>query len=370
MIFIIISALIFFFYILIILWFNIGWNKIDKFDDTQITTNPVFTSIIVPVRNEEKNIKTILNCLIQQTIDNKNYEIIVSNDHSADNTIDIATSFSNRNIQIVSLNKGSTGKKAAIHNAIKKSKAKLIITLDADCFVGKNWLSVILNYYNKTNAEMIVAPVVMKAKSVFGKMQKIEFMSLIASTVGAIGINKAIMCNGANLIFKKQLYFDYYNLGQTSYESGDDMALMLYAKKNKANKIVFLKSINAIAYTKAKESLNKFVQQRKRWVSKSKSYKDFDVIFVAVIVFLTTLIQVTSLVLSSINIKYLGVFLLIFLMKAIVDYLLVNSVSIFFSKRINIFMFLFIQMCYFFYVIIISILGLSSKYVWKGRKHK
>src|SRR6185295_4190734 len=132
-------------------------------------------------------------------------------------------------IRLISLNgnDGEYGKKKAIQKAIQHSKGELIVTTDADCVMHMDWLRLMVSFHKKTNAQLIAGPVCFhREKTTFEKMQSLEFMALMASTAGAIHFNKAILCNGANLMYTRKAFeaVDGFE-GIDSNPSGDDVLL-------------------------------------------------------------------------------------------------------------------------------------------------
>ena len=103
-------------------------------------------SIIIPTLNEEKNIKVLLDSLKNQTF--KNFEIIVSDTYSKDNTVKIAKKY---NTKIVLTRK--KGPAAGRNEGVKKARGNILVFLDADVFVTKNYLFRIMNLF--PNKEII-----------------------------------------------------------------------------------------------------------------------------------------------------------------------------------------------------------------------
>src|SRR5205085_4199561 len=99
-------------------------------------------------------------------------------------------------------------KKAAIQTGILQSTGELLITTDGDCMMDKNWLATIVSCYELHHPKMIAAPVLLTATNFFGRMQQLEFLSLIAITASAIKACKPLMCNGANLAYTKEIFFE------------------------------------------------------------------------------------------------------------------------------------------------------------------
>ena len=356
-----------FLYFVLIFSFTIGWFRIvpnkEKFIDV------IDVSIIIAAKNEEKNISGILTDIKNQEYSKEKYEVFIIDDNSVDKTYQIVEEFckENPNFKIYHLKK-SGGKKVALEKGIKLAKAKLIITTDADCRVGTRWLKSISDFYISTKAKMIIAPVVYETGNKivsFANFQALEFMSLSASTAGAVGINSPIMCNGANLIFEKNMFYEFENPYKAELTSGDDVFLMLNVKKKYPKQIMFLKDTDSVVYTKSSENLKSLINQRIRWASKSLHYKDFYVNSVGIIVLLTNLtlfITFFGAIFQFLDLKF---FIFIFIVKIFADLPLLSFVSKYFSKLKLLVLFLPLQFIYFFYVIIISTFTLFVKYKWK-----
>ena len=90
-------------------------------------------SIIVPCYNEELSIKKLIDEIIQISFNDYEYELIIINDGSNDQTLEIITNLSKKHdfIKIID-NKINKGQSYSIHSGIKKAKFKNIVTIDAD----------------------------------------------------------------------------------------------------------------------------------------------------------------------------------------------------------------------------------------------
>ena len=112
-----------------------------------------------------------LNDIIHQKYPKELFEIIVVDDFSEDNTIEVVENFiKTNNVQNIRLlnqhysllltpNSRLMGKKAALNWAINEATGELIITTDADCRMGNNWLRTIADYYTTKQPKMIIGPV-------------------------------------------------------------------------------------------------------------------------------------------------------------------------------------------------------------------
>lgn len=350
--------------------FAFGWFKLKIFKPAKrIGSIPV--SIIIACRNEEKNISFLIESILIQTYPNEKTEIIIVDDHSDDNSIAIVENyFKNYGfIKLLKLPDHKTGKKAALAYGIEESSSEIIITTDADCIMQKDWLRSLISYYQIYKPRLLVGPVTFTyEQSLFQKFQSLEFLSLIASGAGAIGINHPIMNNGANLLFDKALFSESNK--RIELASGDDMFLLLHSKKHYKKSVHFIKSKEAIVYTQPTASFKDFLNQRIRWTSKSKAYRDFDIIFTALITSLTSLIIVLALGTSIWHSSAFKTFLELLIIKSIFDLMILIPASRFFHQQKLIWHFIPLQLLYPFYIILTVISGLLGNFNWKGRKFK
>lgn len=90
--------------------------------------NEVFISIVIPIYNKERYIRNTINNILQQTY--QNFEIIIINDGSTDNSLPIVQSFIDKRIHIFSqLNSGVSD---ARNLGIKRAQYSYIAFCDAD----------------------------------------------------------------------------------------------------------------------------------------------------------------------------------------------------------------------------------------------
>lgn len=101
-------------------------------------------SIIIPVFNVEKYIRTCLNSCILQNIDTKSYEIIIVNDGSTDNSLEIINLYIGEpNVTIIS--QQNAGLSAARNIGLNKAKGKYVWFVDSDDWIESEILGVIFS---------------------------------------------------------------------------------------------------------------------------------------------------------------------------------------------------------------------------------
>jgi cellulose synthase/poly-beta-1,6-N-acetylglucosamine synthase-like glycosyltransferase len=376
MIFTLTSVFLFTGYALLIAAITIGWWQLRAFKKPGVFPE-VKVSVIVAVRNEASNVTQLLTSLLTQNYPGHLLEMIIVDDHSTDKTSRLVKEFiihkkELQNLRLISLSeKDGSGKKAAINQGILASGSELIVITDADCTAESHWIQSLASYYSKHRPHMILGPVRMADNgSFFGKLQSLEFMSLISSAAGSCNAGFPILANGANMAFTRSAYESCGGFsGNMQFPSGDDMFLMMNIKKKfGAKSIRFLRSEEAIVNTPATLGLRSFIQQRLRWVSKSRGYTDPLLITASILVFLTNACLVFIGIISIGLPEYFKLFLLLYLLKILVDLPLMTSYSRFQKSYTLLWLFPIMELLNAVYTLLIGIAGNVGKYEWKGRR--
>jgi len=376
MIFLLISVIVFVGYALLIIAITMGWLRLKSFKKND-SLPTIKVSIIVAARNEAGNIEMLLNSLLAQDYPLHLLEIIIVDDHSTDFTPRLVEEFilqkkKSQNLKLFSLEEeDASGKKTAIDHGIQASKGELIVITDADCTSGDMWISALASYFAEHHPQMILGPVSMTdGGSFFGKLQSLEFISLISAAAGSCSVGFPILANGANIAFTRQAYDSCGGFtGNMQFPSGDDMFLMTSIKKKFGAKAIrFLRSEAAIVYTPATLGFKAFIQQRLRWVSKSRGYTDPTLIISSILVFLTNGWMVLTGLAAIVNPGFFKLFLGLYVIKMIIDLPLMLSYSRFQKSRPLIALFPLMELLNAVYTLLIGIAGNIGKYEWKGRQ--
>jgi len=343
-------------YFFIIALFIKGWNQIPTFRIGAEIKTETKVSVVVACRDEAENLPELLKSLQNQRINT--FQLILVDDHSTDSTFRIMTQAKKEFHNILVLKSENYGKKQALKLGIENAANDLIVTTDADCSPTPHWLETLIQFQEKTNSDLIIGPVAISpAYGTFDKLQQLEFLSLVSSGAGAAGIGQPIMCNGANLVFRKQNWLDNFEKLQTASNSGDDVFL-LQAIKAQKGKINFLKSKEAIVSTKSCNSIDSFIKQRQRWASKAPLYTDFATIVVALVVFAVALLQLILLFASFVNSEYLVNLAILTVSKLVVDSIFLLQTSLFFRQKITAKTFLTLAVIYPFYIVYSAVTGI------------
>ena len=179
------------------------------------------------------------------------------------------------------------------------------------------------------------------------------------------------MCNGANLAYQKKAFEEVNGFeGIDNIASGDDMLLMHKIWKKFPGKVHYLKSKKAIVSTRPMKTWKEFFNQRIRWASKARSYRDPKIVLIMLLVYLFNL-SFLILFLTGFWLHVLWYYAIALLIaKTIVEFPFVYSIANFFSKRSLLKYFIFFQPLHIVYTVIAGWLGQLGKYEWKDRKVK
>jgi cellulose synthase/poly-beta-1,6-N-acetylglucosamine synthase-like glycosyltransferase len=331
-------------YFLLIGFFTYGWfrrkKSISENRYSIFESHKSIISVVVAARNEQIHIMNVLEDLLLQDYPGDLLEIIVVDDNSTDNTSRIISDFiQEHNFPRIVLLKNSedksSGKKAALDVGINHSSGDIILTTDADCRVGKSWISAMVNAF-RDDTRMVFGPVsYFEKRGLTAKFQTLEFLGLVASGAGAALAGIPFLCNGANLAYRKDAFRQVKGFdGNEKYLSGDDVFLLHKMKKEFGTKaVIFNDDESSIVKTYPAPNMRKFFSQRVRWASKSKAYKDGLSILTAIVVFSYSLTVLLSFIAGFFNPVYFLASGGLLLIKVIADFPLMLGITRFTGQR-------------------------------------
>jgi poly-beta-1,6-N-acetyl-D-glucosamine synthase len=322
-------------------------------------------SVIVPVRNERQNILKLFTSLRSQTY--TRFEVIIIDDHSEDGSAGMILALDLPDVKVVR-NEG-IGKKSAIATGVKLAAGDIIVTTDADCQFSPRWIEVINSFFCN-GIQMVIGGVRFSdAHNFFQKLQQLEFASLIGSSASLANINQPVMCNGANLSYRRSAFFDVNGYqGNDHIASGDDEFLMRkFVRLYNATAVRFMTDQDGTATTTSNSSANAFVNQRRRWASKWKVNSSWTGKVLAVLVFAFQICWLASLFVLFLNFNW--VLLLFVLAKMAGEAVLLKVYCRFLKISLHPGVFLSLQLIYPLYVVYIGITANFFNYSWKGREY-
>jgi len=135
-----------------------------------------FISVVTPVYNDSKGLMDTLDSLIVQDFSKKNYEIVISDNGSNDNTLNTAEMFAKKYPELIHIVVENNIKSsyAARNKGIDASEGSIIAFIDSDMTVNKDWLTRIVKSFEKHQADYLACRVEINLgeKSLFGLYNK------------------------------------------------------------------------------------------------------------------------------------------------------------------------------------------------------
>ncbi|OEK07770.1 glycosyltransferase [Flavivirga aquatica] len=377
---ILISIIISIIYLFLIGSFTFGFDKIKIFTLEDMPSKTKF-SILIPFRNEAKNLPDLLKSMASLKYSKQLFEVIFIDDDSEDDSVDIIKEFiskksinsSRGNFSIIkNERKTNSPKKDAITSAINHAKHEWIIATDADCILPEYWLDSFDEYIQKTNVSCIAGPVTYHLNNdFFNRFQLLDILSLQGATIGGFGIKKPFLCNGANFAYKKTLFSKINGFeGNTHIASGDDIFLLEKIAKTNPKSLHYLKCEKAIVTTTAQPTYKNLIAQRIRWVAKTSTYNNWFGKFTGLVVLLMNALIISYLVLSIINVFNFKIWLYILIIKFNIDFFLIYKSALFFNQKGILRSFIFGFLIYPFFSVYVAFISMFITYKWKGRVFK
>ncbi|MBT8258423.1 MAG: glycosyltransferase [Bacteroidia bacterium] len=334
-------------------------------------------TIIIPFRNEASNLGKLLASIKGLKYPVDHFEIILVNDNSDDDFLEIITNFQSKNenlnlLLIHAEKKPASPKKEAITKAIEQSRFEWIITTDADCIVPSGWLNAFSGFIENSSYKLIAGPVLFNhGNTLCSNFQYLDLLGLQTLTTGGFGWNRPFLCSGANLAYSKSFFEEVNGFeGNTDIASGDDLFLLNKAISTDHKAVGFMKSEDVLVHSKPAGSWTDLIHQRIRWATKTRRVGSKLGTFTTLIGLLTNLTLVAALILVFSGKLTWLYFIVGLLLKMGIDFLLIRESANLYNKRIPWFSYLLSSIIYPVFVLFIFVRSWSPSYHWKGRKFK
>lgn len=315
-------------------------------------------SVVVAAKNEEKSLPALLESLSLQDYPPDLLEIIIVNDNSADRTPVLVSEFieSRRDPAVPGMKliyNPFSGKKRAVRYGIEKASGEVIVTTDADCIVGPGWarshaewyctghsvqhgeaegsragVTAAVHHLQYSHAgsdcpDMVLAPVVQRpVRGFWSYFGVFEFSALQALTEATVLAGRPVMCNAANMSFRRDVYMRHAGELRTDLPSGDDMFL-LEAVMRDGGAVRHDGRRAAAAETAGAVTAAAVLRQRARWASKAFHLRGAPILILAAATAACNAAAAAAAVAAIISVKFLPVAATLYAIKTIPDCLLI-----------------------------------------------
>lgn len=240
-------------------------------------TQSIPISVIICAKNEAKNIEHFLPSILNQ--DYPNFEIVLINDSSTDETLNIMKRFAlkHKNIKIVNVKNEGTfcgNKKQALTLGIKASTNQHLLFTDADCeAVSPQWISEMTAHFSLKKTLLLGYGGYFKVKGSFiNKIIRYETLLTAVQYFSYVKIGLPYMGVGRNLAYHKDNFFKTNGfIKHKNIRSGDDDLFVNEVATSSNTEICY--SPTSFTRSVPKTTWKTWKTQKRRHISTAKHYK-------------------------------------------------------------------------------------------------
>ena len=258
------------YYLVFYLAFILCKNKPEKPEEFK----PV--SVIICARNEAENLKKFLPLVLEQ--DYPDYEVIVVNDCSEDNTYDVLGNYLPLypHLKISTVNRDprfTHNKKFAQFIGIKAATYDTLLFTDADCYPeSKNWIRNMTCHFNEKTEIVLGYGGYLNKKGLLNKYIRFDTVMIAMNYLGMAIRGVPYMGVGRNLAYSKELFFRNKGFGKFNHLMSGDDDLFVNSNANKENTVVEFRK-DSHTRSLPPSSLKAWFKQKKRHLTTAPYYK-------------------------------------------------------------------------------------------------
>ncbi|WP_299227185.1 glycosyltransferase [uncultured Psychroserpens sp.] len=260
-----------------ILFYSFIFSNFSRYRLSRPNSKKISVSVIICAKNEANNLNAFLPSIIAQKY--PDFEIVLINDNSNDNTLEVMKSFAEKhpNIKIVDVKPIETfwgNKKYALTLGIKAASNAFLLFTDADCKpVSKNWIYEMSSRFSNEKSIVIGYGAYNKVKGSFlNKLIRYETFLTAIQYLSYAKLGQPYMAVGRNLAYRKELFFKANGFMKHMHiKSGDD-DLFINQIANKSNTTI---CVTKDSFTESipKQSFKEWSLQKRRHISTAHHYK-------------------------------------------------------------------------------------------------
>ena len=290
----------------------------------------IAVSVIICAKNEAENLKTFLPSILEQ--DYPEFEIVLINDSSKDETLDVIEHFSklHSNIKIVDVKSIEAfwgNKKYALTLGIKAAKNDYLLFTDADCLpVSKHWIKEMSSHFNNKKSIVLGYGAYSKVKhSLLNKIIRFETLTTAVNYFSFAKFGLPYMGVGRNLTYTKKEFFDANGfINHIKVRSGDDDLFINQIATSENTAICFSK--DSFTESIPKTTFKDWFKQKRRHVSTAKHYKTKHKVLLALLYISNFLFWLLALILFTSLFNW-EIILGLFLFRIIMQYVIIGLSS-------------------------------------------
>lgn len=258
-------------------------------------------SVIICAKNEAENLKKFLTSIINQ--DYEKFEIVLINDASSDDTLDVMKTFEEQhnNIKIVDVENNEAfwgNKKYALTLGIKAASHNFLLFTDADCKpVSNQWIKEMSSQFNNEKTVVIGYGAYKKKKfNLLNALIRFETIFTAIQYFSYAKIGMPYMAVGRNLAYRREEFFNANGfMSHMQIRSGDD-DLFVNQVANKSNTALCF-SKDSFTESIPETNFKNWFNQKRRHVSTANHYKPIHKTVLGLFYISQLLFWITSIIL-------------------------------------------------------------------------
>jgi glycosyltransferase involved in cell wall biosynthesis len=234
-------------------------------------------SVIICAKNEARNLQQFLKIVLIQQY--KQFEVIVVNDQSTDNTVDVLVEYykRNKNLKLINIEpnekKPYAGKKYALMKGIEAASFDTIVVTDADCRPATtHWLAKLVGCYMDETQIVLGHSPYEKRPGFLNKLIRYENFMTALQYFGFAIAGLPYMGVGRNLSYKKELIQGFKGFDKAKNILTGDDDLLVNARATGKNTMVCIDK-SAFMYTQPEKTFGAWINQKKRHLRSGFKYK-------------------------------------------------------------------------------------------------
>ena len=233
-------------------------------------------SVIICARNEAENLSNFLSAVLEQ--DYPDYEVIVVNDCSEDDSDDILGKYISKypHLKVTSINKDpkfTHSKKLAQLVGIKAAKNELLLFTAADCKPESNlWLATMASKFTSNTGFALGYGGYFQRKGLLNAYIRYDCMTIAMQYLGMALRGLPYMGVGRNLAYKRSIFFENRGYGAYYHLASGDDDLFVNGNATADNTVVEF-SHNAHTRSVPAVKFKNFFKQKRRHMTTVRYYK-------------------------------------------------------------------------------------------------
>ena len=252
------------------------YSRLAFFKNSEISKAKPPVSVIIAARNEEENLLTNMPIILEQ--DYPDFEVIVINDRSVDDSIDVLKAFEERysSLRVINIRENDRyegGKKYAVTLGVKGAKYDRLIFTDADCKpVSRKWIEKVVEAAVNDQDIVLGYSPYLRQRGFLNKVIRYDAYATAMNYLNFALCGLPYMGVGRNLSYTKSAFFSVGGF-RSHYRllSGDDDLLINQIAQKKNTHIC----VDALAEVQSKpeEEWRSYWMQKRRHLTTGSSYR-------------------------------------------------------------------------------------------------